>query len=52
VLIFQRYFDPLIPLILLLHARMPEIRWLESRGLAWTMALPSLAVAIAASLTH
>jgi hypothetical protein len=52
VLIFQRYFDPLIPLILLLHARMPEIRWLESRGLAWTMALPSLTVAIAASLTH
>jgi hypothetical protein len=52
ILIFQRYFDPLIPLILLLHARMPEIRWLEGRGLAWTMALPSLAVAIAASLTH
>jgi hypothetical protein len=52
VLIFQRYFDPLIPLILLLHARMPETRWLESRGLAWTLALPSLAVAVAASLTH
>jgi hypothetical protein len=52
VLIFQRYFDPLIPLILLLHARMPEIRWLENKGLAWAMALPSLIVAVAASLTH
>ncbi len=52
VLIFQRYFDPLIPLILLLHVRLPEIRWLESKGLAWTIALPSLAVAITASLTH
>jgi hypothetical protein len=52
VLIYQRYFDPLIPLLLLLHVRRPELAWLERRGLTWVMALPPAAVALAASLTH
>ncbi len=52
LLIYQRYFDPLIPLLLLFYARVPEIRWLERKGLLWTMALPSVAIALIASVTH
>ena len=50
--IYQRYFDPLIPLLLLFWARSPELVWLERRSLLWTMALPSLAIAVAAAITH
>jgi hypothetical protein len=52
VLIYQRYFDPLIPLLLILWAKSEEIDWLEKRGLAWTLALPSLLIAVTASLTR
>lgn len=52
VLIYQRYFDPLVPLLLLLHARRPEFDLLERKGLTWVMVLPPAVIAIAASLTH
>lgn len=50
--IYQRYFDPLIPLLLLFWARSPELLWLERRSLLWTTALPSLLIAVAATITH
>lgn len=52
VLIYQRYFDPLIVLLLLLHTRRPELALLQRKGMLWVMALPVAAVALAASLTH
>jgi hypothetical protein len=52
VLIYQRYFDPLIPLLLLLHVRRPETRLMEKRGLLWLMALPPAFIALTAALTH
>jgi hypothetical protein len=52
VLIYQRYFDPLIVLLLLLHVRRPELDLLERKGMLWVMALPVAFIALAASLTH
>lgn len=52
VLIYQRYFDPMTPLLLLLVTRTTELRWLESRGLLWLMVVPSIIVALLASVTH
>jgi hypothetical protein len=50
--IYQRYFDPLIPLLILSWAKTPELIWLERRSLLWTTVLPSLLIAVVASITH
>lgn len=52
MLIYQRYFDPLIALLVLLWVNSEDVDWLEERGLVWLLAAPSLLIAVTASLTR